>query len=435
MTLKRGLVIGVVVAAAAGLAAVATTRMNRPSAPARGVPTARVVAGPMRLDVRTVGEMRAGRVVTLAAPAAGSSLRVVRIAETGAAVHKDDVIIEFDPADQLYSVEQSQSELAESEQQIVRLRADLDAQIAADQVGLLTARFDVRRAELDAKMPERLISGIDFKKRALALEENRRRLAQLDHDALSRTITGRAGVAVVEERRNRSRLSAERSQQIIDSLDVLAPIDGLVVVRENRDAMGGMFFAGLSLPEFRAGDTVASGRPVIDVFATGEMEIRAKVSEQERSNIAVGQAATVRSDSLAGRAFSAHVSAIAGSASRPGENTGPLRQFDVSLKPDNGVSGLGAGTTVRIVITGSEIGHVLTIPRQAVFQKNGNTVVYLRVGDRFDAREVKTTYRSESRIAIEGVAEGAEVALVNPEVAAAVTGEAKPAPTPTGGPK
>ncbi len=435
MTLKRGLVAGIIVAAVAGLAGLASTRLGGQAAPGRGVPTARVVSGPMRLDVRTVGEMRAGRVVTLSAPAAGSSLRVVRIAETGTAVHAGEVVIEFDPADQLYAVEQSQSELAEAEQQIVRLRADLDAQLAQDQVGLLTARFDVRRAELDAKIPERLVSGIDFKKRTLAVEETKRRLAQLDHDALSRTITGRAGVAVVEERRNRSRLSAERSKQIIDSLDVRSPIDGLVVIRENRDAMGGMFFAGLSLPEFRGGDSVASGRAVMDVFATGDMEIRAKVSEQERSNIAVGQAATLQSDSLAGRAFSAHVSAIAGSASRPGENTGPLRQFDVSLKPDQAVSGLGAGTTVRIVITGSEIGHVLTIPRQAVFQKNGNTIVYLREGDRFDAKAVKTTYRSESRIAIEGVPEGAEVALVNPEIAAAVTGAAKPASTPTGGPK
>ena len=42
------------------------------------------------------------------------------------------------------------SELAEAEQEIVKMKADADVQNAQDDVALLTARFDVRRGELDA---------------------------------------------------------------------------------------------------------------------------------------------------------------------------------------------------------------------------------------------------------------------------------------------
>jgi multidrug resistance efflux pump len=404
------------------------------SGTAGGVPTARVAAGSLRLDVRATGELRPERIVPLSAPPAGSMLRVVRLAETGTAVKAGDVVIEFDPADQQYLVEQTESELAEVEQGLVRMRAEQDAQVAQDQVDLLTSRFDVRRTELDARVPVRLITAVDSKKRALAVEDAKRRLAQIEHDAKARSVTNRATLAVVEERRNRSRLSVERAKQIIESLIVRSPIDGVVVVKENRDATGGRFLAGVSLPEYRTGDSVSSGRPVLDIAGTGNMEIRVKVSEQERPNIAAGQAAQVHADALPGRAFGARITAIAGFATKAGDLGGPLRQFDVTLQLDQPVERLRAGTTVRVVISGSEIRNVLTIPRQALFQKNGKPIVYVRAGDRFEPREVKPTHRSESRVAIEGLREGVEVALVNPDaVPAASTPASAPMPAAGGG--
>ena len=58
----------------------------------------------------------------------------------------------------------------------------------------------------------------------------------------------------------------------------------------------------------------------------------------------------------------------------------------------------------------------LTVPRQAVFQKNGKTHVFVKTGDRFEPREVKIVNRTESRAAIEGLPEGTEVALVDPTI-------------------
>jgi cobalt-zinc-cadmium efflux system membrane fusion protein len=113
---------------------------------------------------------------------------------------------------------------------------------------------------------------------------------------------------------------------------------------------------------------------------------------------------------------------------------GPLRQFDVTLRLDHPDARLRPGTSVRVVVTGSEVRDALVVPRQALFQKNGKPVVYVRAGERFEAREVKVTHRTESRIALEGLAERTEVALVNPEVAATGSIRAS-APLATGGPR
>jgi hypothetical protein len=60
----------------------------------------------------------------------------------------------------------------------------------------------------------------------------------------------------------------------------------------------------------------------------------------------------------------------------------------------------------------------LQIPRQSIFEKNGKTFVYLKVGDRFERRDVKVTDSTESRAVVTGVNEGDVIALVDPEVAA-----------------
>jgi hypothetical protein len=88
---------------------------------------------------------------------------------------------------------------------------------------------------------------------------------------------------------------------------------------------------------------------------------------------------------------------------------------------------------VRVVLSGAEVRDALTLPRQGVFQKNGKPVVYVRSGTGFTPREVKVTHRTESRVAVEGVPEGTEVALVNPE--SSTTGSAAPSgAVPAGGP-
>jgi HlyD family secretion protein len=425
MTWTRALWSLGLLAVAAAMAAVVPAAQR----PASGgdVPSTRVTRGTLKLDVHANGELRASRVASLMAPPAGGALRLVRLADTGSALRTGEVAMEFDPASQQFAVEQAESELAESAQEIIKMRADVDLRAAQDRVDLLTARFDVRRAELDALADETIIAAIERKKRLLALEEAERRLAQLEEDVQSRTATSRAALAVVEEKRTKATLAAQRAQQIIDSLVVRTPIDGLVIARENRDVTN-MFYSGMTLPLYRAGDLVMSGRLVLEVHASAAMEVRIKVNEQERANATEGQTASVVADALPGKPYTARVSSLAGSAARGNffDNTsGPLRMFDVTLRLDQPDPRLRPGTSVRVVLSGAEVRDALTLPRQAVFQKNGKPVVYARTGTGFTPREVKVTHRTESRVAVEGVTEGTEVALVNPE--ASTTGSPSPA--------
>jgi hypothetical protein len=104
------------------------------------------------------------------------------------------------------------------------------------------------------------------------------------------------------------------------------------------------------------------------------------------------------------------------------------RLFDVTFAFDDPDPRLRAGSSARLVIEGKELTGTVHVPRQAVFTRGGRNHVFQKVGDRFEEREVKVTQRTESRVAVEGIDEGADVALVDPTTRAA--GSAQPsAPT------
>jgi HlyD family secretion protein len=408
-----------------------------PRLPERGstTPTARVMKGALKLTVHATGELRAGRTMTLVAPPVGGMLRIVSLVPTGGAVKSGDAVMEFDPADQQYALEQARSELEEAEQGIVKMKADATVQGAQDQVALLTARFDVRRAELDVSGSE-FYSAIDSQKHALSLEEAKRRLAQLEEDVKSRTVTNQASLAVSEERRNKARLAMQRAQQIIESLVMRAPIDGVVSLKENRDASGGFFFFGMVLPEYRQGDSVWPGRPVADVIESGQMEVRAKVDETDRANLTTGQPAALYVDTLPGSTFKGRVGRLSELASRASwfESSSINRQFDVVFQFDQPDPRLKAGSSARVIIEGKEVADALHLPRQAVFDKNGKNHVFVRIGDRFEQRDVKVVQRTESRVAVSGLTEGTEVALVDPSSSArSSTASSAASPMPAAG--
>ena len=409
----------------------------KPKLPDRvnGIPTARVVKGNLELNVHATGELRAGRTMSLITPPVGGMLRIVTMVPTGVAVKAGDVVMEFDPADQQFALEQARTELAEAEQEIVKMKADREVQLAQDEVDLLTARFDVRRAELDARGNE-FISPIDAQKNQLTLEEARRRLQQLEADVTARKVTSAASLQVVEEKRNKAQMAMQRAQQTIESLVLKAPIDGVVSVKENRDASGGFFFFGMVLPEYREGDSVWPGRPVADIIESGRMELRAKIDEGDRENLVEGQMADVSVDALPGHVFKAKVGALAGLASRGSffEPTASIaRLFDVTFQFESPDPRLKAGSSARVFIKGRRLDGALHVPRQAVFEKNGKNHVFVRVGDDFIEREVKVVQRTEGRVALEGIDEGTEIALIDPTASTAGTAAASSSPLPAGG--
>ena len=389
----------------------------------REVPTTQVRRGRLELHAYATGELRPSRSGMLVAPSVAGTLQIVRLAQTGTRVQAGEVVCEFDPSEQEYNLEQSRSELLQAEQEGVKIKADAAVQAAQDQVALLAARFALRRAELEVSRNE-LVSAIDAQKNLLSLEEAKRRLEQLGQDVRSRQASSVASLAVADEKRKRARLGLQQAQQNIENMTLRAPIGGLVSLKENMDSTGGFFTTGMVLPEYREGDLVQPGRMVAEVLATEDMEILAKINENDRANLDPGQAVEVQVDAVPGKRFTGKIKTVAGLAARRFWGGDGAKKFDVTFSIDRPDSAIRPGATAQVTIAGQAVKDALYVPRQALFEKEGKPIVYVRDGAGFQPREVKIVHRTESHAVVDGLREGTEVALVSPEEA-----EKKPAAT------
>ncbi len=392
----------------------AATRHGSPETSSSGIPTSVVKRGDLEMPVYATGELRASHFEMMAAPPiGGGSLEITHLLHTGTPVKKGDLVMEFDPSEQHYKLEQNRSELLQAEQEIAKAKADAAVTAAQDKVALLKAKFDVRRAELDVQKNE-LVSAIDARKNDLALEAAKRVLAELDQDVKSRKASGQATIALAEEKRNKAKLAMDEAQGNIDKMRVVAPMDGLVALEKNERASGGFFFGGMSLPEYRQGDKVEAGANVGRVIDPREMELSAKVGEVDRNNIKEGQAVDINLDALPGLVLHGTVKSLGGSNNRMFWEAETSAKFDITISLNSNDPQLRPGLTTQVIIHGEPRKNVLYLPLQAVMLKESKRIVYVKNGSNFEPRELKVLAQNESRAAVEGISAGTEVAMVDP---------------------
>jgi hypothetical protein len=314
-----------VVAAVAGAAWYGYRAFRELSQTREQIATTRVRRGDVIVRSYTRGELRAVRSATLTAPNLFGTVQVTRLAPLGAFAREKDLVVEFDDSEVNSRVEEKQLEIDQLDEQIKKNTADLEMRNNQDQVDLLSARYAVRRAELEVKRNE-LLSSIDAKKNELTLKEANQRLKQLESDIKSRQLQAQAQLAVLREQKNKAVLELAREKQRLSQVRLLAPISGLVAMRQNRT---GFFFPGMQIPDIREGDQVQPGIPVADILDLSEMEVVAKVGELDRANLREGQEATLVLDALPDKKLHASIKSMSGTASANVFSFDPAKKFDV----------------------------------------------------------------------------------------------------------
>lgn len=304
--------------------------MQQMPARQQSIATATVRQGEIVVRTFARGELRAVRSATLTAPNLFGTVQVTKLAEIGAFAHEKDLVIEFDDAELQSSVEEKQLEIDQIDEQYKKSEADLAIRNNQDQVELLRARYSVRRSELEVKRNE-LLSPIDQKKNQLNLEEAKRRLAQLQSDIKSRQEQAEAELAVLRERKQKALLEMARTRSRLNQVKVLAPMSGLIAIRQNASSRMGF---GFDVPDIREGDQVQPGMPIADVLDLSELEVVARVGELDRANLSENQEVVLALDAVPNEKFRGHIKSMSSTASSSVMSSDPAKKFDVVFSID-----------------------------------------------------------------------------------------------------
>ncbi len=369
------------------------------------VPTFRVEAVRFARRVTADGNLKSTKASPLTAPSdAPGQLKIAWIVPDGALVKKDDLVVRFDPTDYETALqagredhETAGNKLNKTNVEASTTRTNLrrDAHQAGDE--LVAARsFKFDDAEIFSRY-QRVESQIDEtlaghrKEHAEGVLGVRDKLSSADRDLVS-----------IEQ--HKADLKIRNAEQGLHALEMRSPYDGILVLQ--RDWRGDVV---------RIGDTLWPGSPIGEIPDLQSMKAEVFVLEADAAGLAVGETATLSVEGKPGKNITGRVSQV-DKLARPRFPRVPVQYFGATITLDHtDPSIMKPGARVRAVLDVENREGAFSIPRQAIFEKQGKKLVYRRRGKTFEPVAIEIGSSSAGRVVVtKGLAKGDEIALRDP---------------------
>ncbi len=388
-------------AVAAVVAILVFAGVKRPWKSAAAVVAAEAVRGAFSVETAARGELAAVHSIPIPAPPGWNNKVVFLIAE-GTRVAPGDTLATFDASTQIQRVDEQRNawegaaaELQNRRATGAKALAEKEASLHRQELALEQSRLNAEALRFESASRKREAE-IDLRRAELDLRE-------ADQSLASQRQINAADLAKAEAEVRKQQLELERAERDLAALTVTAPDSGMVVYRKIR--------AAGERRKIRLGDQVWQGQAIMELPDLTAFEVRTWVQEVDIHRLQQGQEAVVAIDALQGRELAGKVTRIAPLARVEGDDK--LKVFDVDVLLAGDVAGLLPGMTAQCRIIHEKYDDVVHVPLEAVFRRDGRTVVYPASGG--GPREVVLGAAGDDDVIVTaGLQAGEDVLLVPP---------------------
>lgn len=374
------------------------------------------------------GELEAMKAEQINAPSVRGQLKITTLFPEGEIVEVGDLIIEFDRAE-------FEKRVTEAEQALEAGKAELEKTLANQKVEIARQESDIENKEASLRLAQLQVekmkfeSFVDKEEAKLKAKQADLALAQAHKKLDAQQIVDAAERKKRELDVSQKERQLERARKDLESLRITAEKPGLVVYEK--------IWKGSRPEKIRVGDEPWGGATLVTLPDLSRMQVKTWVNEVDVDKLAVDQEVRIRLDALPGPVFDGRISAIA-SLGHEKEGDKNVKVFDVTVEIATEDRRLKPGMTAtsQVVIQtvptrpargADEVAQAtetavadlpLYIPIDAVFDKDGRTLVYRMDGSRAVEQEVTLGPRNENFVIVEGgLGRGDRVALRDPTVA------------------
>jgi HlyD family secretion protein len=405
-----------VVVALVAAAVIATAVWGGARRTGEAAATATARRGEFIVDIATTGQVEAVRSRNVSRKRIGRSWnasQVVQLAPEGSVVKEGDFLVQLDMAETTTQLEEAKNALLNARAELARQTAESDSRLAELESAVLTQQYSHEQAKLRTEAMKfeaevrRREQELELRKSELSLQEARDRLA-------AQHVIARAEHEKSEFSVRQAQLQVGQAEEALAAMTITAPEAGLVVYKTYRQG------------KVKVGDQVWPGMDLIELPDLAQMQVRTRVNEVDVRQVAVDQEVIIRVDALDGQEIPGKVSRIATLARTEGE--AKVKVFDVDVLVTGSAEELRPGMTAQCRIIVSRLADVVSVPLEAVFEREGQSVVFVVPGN---GKPVPVTVGARSDDFVEivtGLTGGEAVALSDPEkpAPAAPREEAKP---------
>ncbi len=405
--MKRRMLIGfVLLVLFAGAAAIGYSKLRNGNGVAT-LPTASARKGDFTAVIRCRGELKARKSIQVIAPKNVPELRIVWLASQGTPVKEGDVIVRFDPSSAKQQLQEKQAALRQAQAALDQAVAQHHVVSEQDKIELATAEYQVEKAKLEVSKLE-IVSRLQGEESRIDLGVAEKKLEVGRANADLNKASAAAKEASLARLRDKAKDEVELTEYRLAQMEVKAPSSGMFHILPNLSQ------GWLNAKPFKVGDQAWPGGVLAEIPDLDTLEMEGKIEEIDRGRMYVDQDVRVRIDSLPETTFPAKmiqlspmtVMAWEWPPSRTFRGFARVAQADPRLRP-------AMNGSMDVVI--DRIPNAITVPAKAVFTKNGKPTVYVVENGKARQVEVKMLARNPDEVAIGGINEGVNVALVEPD--------------------
>ena len=373
-------------------------------APVDETPTFEVELRPFLHQVTAEGNLKAAEVTRVTVPPeVQSRVRLAWLAPEGE-VEAGDVVARFDAGEMEDRLHEGRLMYRNASLEVDKTQAQNVNKASGYQTKLELAELDLAHARRFQKTEVGLYSRQEVVSSQIdeTLATERREHAQASK-ATQETL-GKTDLELLEIRQRQAQLSIDQAATALQALEVEAPHPGLLTwVRNWRGEP----------PQI--GDQMWSGQPIAELPDLDIMEAEVYVLEADAGGLEPGKTALVVVEAhpeVVHTAIVERVDAVA----KPRFRGSPVQYFGVTLRfeePERLPAKPGHRVLATLVI--EELDDALVVPRQAVFEDDGEQRVWVENGEGFEARAIEIEAASMGLVVITaGLEAGDIVALRRP---------------------
>lgn len=367
------------------------------------IPVYKVKKSNFVVSITESGEIRAKNATSVVTPRVSGNLKIVFLVPEGTYVHAGEVVVRFDPTEAMNNLKNAQSQLEIAQSDKEKLLADQRSQLTNLESALKEAQLSYELSKLNLEQMK-FEAEIKQQQSKLELERNELNLKKAQQAVESQKIIQKSELDKTEIQLQQAKATLEKAKRDLDALTLKAPKEGLVVYETNWSTGRKMM----------VGDTPWPGMPLISLPDLSQMQSATYVNEVDVSKVRKGQKVLVRLDAFQDSTFTGVISSVA-ALGRAKDRNSTIKVFEVEVDVLSQSPILKPGMTTSNKIIVDQVPNVIYVPQEAVFDKGGKKVVYVKDGSSFDTRQVQTGEKSEDYVVItKGLKQNEEVALIDP---------------------
>jgi multidrug efflux pump subunit AcrA (membrane-fusion protein) len=383
-------------------------RQRNTTVPLTGVRTVKAVRGNLQRTLRVSGSISAKSYSNIFAPIVqapdfGRGLVLISLATNGAFVKEGDVVAEIDGQSVKDHLDDVEAQVDQTALDLKRVLAQQQSRREALEQSIRAARAEWEKAQQDMKAAN-VKSDIQKEQLRLRLEEAqanyqeiRSELALLDERQAAEWRIAEIGQESQIRHRNRHRVDLNR-------FTVRAPRGGQVILRS--------LYRNGEQQQVRLGDEVYPGMAFMKIVDRNNMQLEGTVNQGDSELVRLGQKALIRFDAYPGLLVDGTVEAVGMMASYNRRPSYYVRSVPVRIGLESPDPRVIPDLTASADVVIGEQDDTVIIPREAIQESGGKSIVMVKQGETLAPREVSIAGFSNTQVAVaSGLQEGDLIAI------------------------